>query len=140
MLFLPDSKSGQRPVVLNAAALLILANTPRVTDYVIPGTKTGQPRADLKRPWLAIKRRAGLTGKRIRVHDLRHTFASVGVGGGMGLPIVGKLLGHLNPSTTARYAHLEIDPVRRATDQIGSRIADAMGDNPRLALPPPTPQ
>ncbi|HEX4238246.1 MAG TPA: tyrosine-type recombinase/integrase [Xanthobacteraceae bacterium] len=69
-------------------------------------------------------RRAGLKG--LRIHDLRHTHASVGAGLGLGLPIIGKLLGHTQPSTTARYAHLDADPLRRASNHIGSQLAAAM--------------
>ena len=74
----------------------------------------------------SVVKRAGLNG--LRIHDLRHTHASVGAGLGLGLPIIGKLLGHTQPSTTARYAHLDNDPLRRASEQIGSRLAAAMGD------------
>ncbi|MGC4027039.1 MAG: tyrosine-type recombinase/integrase [Mesorhizobium sp.] len=64
----------------------------------------------------------------LRIHDLRHNFASFGAGGGMGLPIIGKLLGHAQPATTARYAHLDTDPLRRASNAIGNSIAAAMGE------------
>jgi integrase len=136
LLLLPDSKTGKKAIVLNAPALDILANLPRVGAYVIAGQTTGsdldKPRADLNRPWRAIVKRAGLPG--LRIHDLRHTHASVGAGLGLGLPIIGKLLGHTQPATTARYAHLDADPLRRASEHIGSRLAAAMGDlNPRPA-------
>ena len=62
------------------------------------------------------------------MHDLRHTHASVGVGAGVGLPIIGKLLGHTNVDTTQRYAHIAEDPVRRASERIGSDIAAALGE------------
>lgn len=65
---------------------------------------------------------------RAAIHDLRHTHASVGAGAGLGLPIIGKLLGHTQAATTARYAHLDADPLRRASDRIGAHIAAAMGD------------
>jgi integrase len=130
MLLLPDSKTGKKAVVLNAPALDVLSNLPRVGSYVIAGQAAGtdkeQPRADLKRPWAAVAKRAGLEA--VRIHDLRHTHASVGAGAGLGLPIIGKLLGHSQASTTARYAHLDADPLRRASDRIGSHIATAMGD------------
>jgi integrase len=130
LLLLPDSKTGKKAIVLNAPALDILANLPRVGTYVIAGQAAGtdndKPRADLNRPWRAIVKRAGLNG--LRIHDLRHTHASVGAGLGLGLPIIGKLLGHTQPSTTARYAHLDTDPVRRASEHIGSQLAAAMGD------------
>jgi integrase len=130
LLLLPDSKTGKKAIVLNAPALDILANLPRVGAYVIAGQAAGtddeKPRADLNRPWRAIVKRAGLNG--LRIHDLRHTHASVGAGLGLGLPIIGRLLGHTQPSTTARYAHLDNDPLRRASEHIGSRLATAMGD------------
>jgi integrase len=130
MLLLPDSKTGKKAIVLNAPALEVLANLPRLGAYVIAGNSAGtdgeQPRSDLKRPWAAVAKRAGLDG--VRIHDLRHTHASVGAGAGLGLPIIGKLLGHTQASTTARYAHLDADPLRRASDRIGSHIAAAMGD------------
>jgi integrase len=69
----------------------------------------------------------------VRVHDLRHSYASVGAGASLGLPIIGRLLGHTQPATTARYAHLDADPLRRAAEAIGATIAAPMngsaGDN-----------
>ncbi len=124
MLHLPDSKTGKKSVVLNAPALEILTTLPRASAYVIAGTDPAQPRSDLKRPWTLVCRRAGLEG--LRLHDLRHSFASVGAGAGLGLPVIGKLLGHASPTTTAKYAHLDNDPVRRATNAIGATIAAAM--------------
>src|SRR6478672_9392700 len=130
LLLLPTSKTGKKTIVLNAPALAILANLPRVGAYVIAGQAAGtdddKPRSDLNRPWRAIVKRAGLTN--LRIHDLRHTHASVGAGLGLGLPIIGKLLGHTKASTTQRYAHLDTDPLRRASEHIGTRLAGAMGD------------
>jgi integrase len=63
----------------------------------------------------------------LRIHDLRHTHASIGAGLSLGLPIIGKLLGHTNPATTQKYAHLDSHPLRRASDRIGNRVAEAMG-------------
>jgi integrase len=83
-LFLPDSKSGRKTVILNARALAVLNAMERVGPYVVPGDDPQQPRHDLKRPWDAVTKRAGLTG--VRLHDLRHTYASFGAGGGLGLP------------------------------------------------------
>ncbi len=123
-MFLGDSKTGKKSIVLNAPALAILQGLPNRGPFVIPGGKSDAPRADLKRLWQAIIARADLHG--VRIHDLRHTFASVGAGGGLGLPIVGKLFGHSQPSTTQRYAHLDADPLRRAADTIGATIAAAM--------------
>jgi integrase len=62
----------------------------------------------------------------LRLHDLRHSFASFGAAASLGLPIIGKLLGHASPATTARYAHLDNDPLRRATNTIGATIAAAL--------------
>jgi len=89
-LFLPDSKTGRKPVVLNAPALAVLSELPRHGDYVIAGDELGKSRYDLKKPWRLIRRCARLDG--LRLHDLRHTHASFGVAAGFGLPIVGKLI------------------------------------------------
>lgn len=130
LLFLPDSKTGKKAIVLNAPAMAVLAGLPRIGAYVVAGQAAGtdseKPRADLNKPWRAIRKRAGLDG--VRIHDLRHTHASIGAGAGLGLPIIGKLLGHTKASTTQRYAHLDNDPLRRASENIGSRIAAAMGE------------
>lgn len=102
MLNLLNSKTGRKNVILNAPALAVIGTLPRMGDYLIHGERPDKPRADLKRPWAIVCRRAGLEG--VRIHDLRHSFASIGVGTGHGLPIVGKLLGHADASSTARYA------------------------------------
>lgn len=125
MLNLPDSKTGKKSIILNAPALSILDTLPRASEYVIAGEAPDKPRADLRKPWEAIKRAADLRG--MRLHDLRHSFASVGAGGGLGLPIVGKLLGHRSAATTERYAHLDADPLRQASERIAGRIEAAMG-------------
>jgi integrase len=126
VIFLADSKTGARPVYLSAAAQEVLASLKRIegNPFIIPGAGAGAPRADLKKPWAAVSRAAGLKG--VRLHDLRHSFASFGAGASLGLPIIGKLLGHSQPATTARYAHLDADPMRRAVDTIGSAISGAM--------------
>ncbi len=130
LLILPDSKTGQKVIVLNAPAMAILNDLSRIGIYVIAGDSVGtdeeKPRSDLKRPWAMVTRQAGLEG--LRIHDLRHNFAAFGAGGGMGLPVIGKLLGHSQPQTTARYAHLDNDPLKRASNAIGATIAAAMGE------------
>ena len=126
MLLLPDSKTGRKPVILSAAAMAVLDGIPQAGDYVIAGKKPEQARRDLKRPWEAIRARAGL-GK-LRLHDLRHTFAATGAGSNLGLPVIGKLLGHKNAETTSRYAHLAADPLRAAADAIASRLNTEMGE------------
>ena len=124
MLFLPDSKTGRKAVVLSGAAQEVLSALPRVGVYAIASNEPDRPRHDLKKPWAAISRRAGLEG--LRLHDLRHTFASVGAASGMSLPVIGGLLGHADSATTQRYAHLQVDPVRAAADVIAGRIAEAL--------------
>jgi integrase len=127
LIFLADSKTGKKPLYLSAAAQEVLADIPRIegNPHVVAGAKDGAPRSDLKKPWAAVSRAAGLEG--VRIHDLRHSFASFGAGASLGLPIIGKLLGHSQPATTARYAHLDTDPMRRAANTIGATISAAMG-------------
>lgn len=129
LLFLPDSKTGRKTVVLSAPAAAVIDSLPRIGVYVIAGETVGQkdekPRADIKKPWAAVRRRAGLAG--VRLHDIRHSFASVGVGASLGLPIVGRLLGHTQASTTQRYAHLADDPVCAAANVIANKIDATMG-------------
>ena len=135
MLNLPDSKTDEKSIYLSAAALSVLSALPRIAGnpFIFLGEgkkrigdadRVVAPRADLKKPWAAICNAAGLPG--LRLHDLRHTFASYGAGAQLGLPIIGKLLGHSQPGTTARYAHLDADPMHRAADAIGSTIDAAM--------------
>jgi integrase len=135
VIFLPESKTGKKTIYLSAAALEILAGVPRLVGnpYVFPGGVEGKPRAVLKKPWTAVAKAAGLEG--VRIHDLRHSFASFGAGASMGLPIIGKLLGHSQPATTARYAHLDADPMRRAVETIGATIAGAMAGGEKSAAP-----
>jgi integrase len=112
----------------------VLADLPRIegNPHVIAGAKDGAPRSDLKKPWAAVSRAAGLEG--VRIHDLRHSFASFGAGASLGLPIIGKLLGHSQLATTARYAHLDADPMRRAANPIGATISAAMGGHTEANL------
>lgn len=121
---IPDGKGGKQTLVLSSAAIEVIEGLERSGEYVIAGRYPGTPRRDIKRPWSRIREHAGLEG--VRIHDLRHSFASVGVGVGLGLPIVGKLLGHKKTSTTAKYAHLDTEPQRRVTNTIGDLIAGAM--------------
>ena len=131
-LFLPDSKTGRKTIILNAPALAVLNSLEQVGPYVVPGDDPEQPRHDLKRPWDAVTKRAGLSG--VRLHDLRHTYASFGACGGLGLPILGRLLGHAQAATTARYAHLDNDPLRRASEAIAGRISAALEGKPAASV------
>jgi integrase len=121
---LPDSKTGRKTIVMSAATINLLRDRERRGPFVIPGLDADRSRSDLNKPWRAIQRHAGLKG--VRIHDLRHTFASIGAGASLGLPIVGKLLGHSQPATTARYAHLDADPLRRASNVIGDHLTAAL--------------
>lgn len=125
-LSLPESKTGAKTIYLNAPALEVLANTKVIKDnpYVVTGRKKGHRFVGLQKPWQEIRKVAELDG--LRLHDLRHAFASTGVSGGLSLPIIGKMLGHTQASTTERYAHLASDPVREANEAIGATIAAAM--------------
>ena len=125
-LRLPDSKTGAKVVYLNAPARVLLQELPRMTDNprVIPGMRADSASAAIENAWERVRAAAGLVG--VRLHDLRHSFASVGAAGGLSLPIIGALLGHKHATTTARYAHLSADPLRAANDAVGVRIAAAM--------------
>ena len=131
LLLLPDSKTGKKAVVLNAPALQLLNDLDRIGEFVVLGDNLSKPRSDLARPWALIRHYAELQD--VRIHDLRHTHASVGAGSGMGLPLIGKLLGHKHQATTMKYAHLDNDPLRRASNTIGITIAAALGDVPPTA-------
>jgi integrase len=126
LLRLPDSKTGAKLIYLNAAAIQLLRRIPRMKDnaYVIAGGKPGAHLVELQKPWRRIRAKANLDD--VRIHDLRHSFASVAAGTGMSLPMIGKLLGHSQPVTTARYAHLAADPIRAASNLIGAELTAAM--------------
>ena len=121
-LGLPESKIGFRIIHLNDAAVDVLNDIIAVpgNPYVITGNKEGSHLVNIKDPWKVIRDDAGLLN--FRLHDLRHSFASYAVSSGMSLPIVGALLGHSQPSTTARYAHLASDPLKAAVQKIGDEI------------------
>lgn len=126
LLFLPDSKTGQKTIRLSAAAIDILKALPRMTGnpYVLPGRREGQHLINLQKPWRRIRENAGIPD--VRIHDLRHSFASVAAASGGSLPMIGKLLGHTQPQTTARYAHLADDPLKELNERVGGAITDAL--------------
>src|SRR5262245_216069 len=130
-LMLPDSKTGRKAIHLNAPALALLQTIPRLegNPYVICGEKAGQHFVNLQKPWRRIRSAAKLED--VRLHDLRHSFASVAAAGGQSLVVIGKLLGHSQPATTARYAHLADDPVKAASDTVGRHIGAAMDGGAR---------
>ena len=126
-LRLPDSKTGAKVVHLGDPAMSVLRGIPRNDDnpWVIAGPRTGKPMSDLDYYWQRIRDRAELEG--VRIHDLRHSYASGGLLVGEGLPMIGKLLGHNHVHTTARYAHLANDPLKSAANRIALRIAEVAG-------------
>ncbi|WP_265001377.1 site-specific integrase, partial [Komagataeibacter sucrofermentans] len=126
---LPDTKNGARTVQLGESAVGLLGGIPRVegNPYVITGRKEGGHLTDLEKPWRRIRKEAGLED--VRIHDLRHSFASDALELGEDLIMIGKLLGHRDLKSTARYAHLKKEPIQRAVKGIDLKISAA------LALP-----
>lgn len=134
MMVLPETKTGSRVVYLSAPALEVLSSLPRQkkNPYVIVGQSEGKRLVNLRKVWLRICKVARLKG--VRIHDLRHSFASVGAAGGVPLQMVGKLLGHAKSSTTEKYSHLAADPVKAANEVMGKQIAAMLkGDKGKLA-------
>ena len=126
-LRLPDTKTGGRAVPLAPSAVRLLQTLPRDDDnpWVIAGKKPGSHLTDLQHPWRRIRARANLED--VRIHDLRHSFASRALALGEGLPMIGKLLGHTQVQTTARYAHLARDTVKASAARIGDSIYGDLG-------------
>jgi integrase len=126
LLLLPDSKTGQKAIVLNNAAVEVLGHIPKYegNPYVIVGNRHGRHLVNLQKPWQIIRQAAGLG--EVRLHDLRHTFASIAVASGGSLPMIGRMLGHSEPKTTQRYAHLTDDPIHVLTQTTGDVIAGAL--------------
>ncbi len=124
---LPDSKTGAKTLHLPPPALAVLSELPRLdgNPHVIAGANPGAALVNLEKPWRSIRKAAGLDD--VRMHDLRHAFASVAASCGLGLPIIGKMLGHTQAATTHRYAHLASDPVKAAAAVVAGKIAAAMG-------------
>jgi len=127
VLRLPDSKSGAKVVHLGQPAVELLRDAQRIegNPWVIAGTLPNKRLSDLQPFWQRVRARAGV--KDVRIHDLRHTFASTAVASGQGLPMIGKLLGHTQVQTTARYAHLAAEPVRMAADAVAQNLRQSLG-------------
>ena len=122
-LRLADAKTGARVVLLSPSAMKLLAGLPRElgNPWVIPGRKPGMHMSNVDQAWRAVRARAGLED--VRIHDLRHSYASRALALGESIPMIGELLGHSQVETTARYAHLARDSVQEAADRIADSIA-----------------
>lgn len=125
ILTLGDSKTGRSVRPIGAPAVQLLASLPRSGDFVLPGRFGERPIEGLRRLWDAVRHEADLP--EVRLHDLRHTMASVAAGEGQSLLIIGKVLGHKRAATTQRYAHLADDPVKAAADKTAGTIASLLG-------------
>lgn len=134
---LPDSKTGAKTVYLNDLAMEVLRSIPRQrhSPYVFPGLFDGHIQSP-KDSWNRIRRHAGLP--RLRMHDLRHVFASIGVSTGGSIQVTGKLLGHSRVSTTERYAHLAAAPLLAESDRVGRELAARVNRKDADAFEPPS--
>ena len=127
-LRLTDSKTGQKTVPLSPAAARVISARPRTggSPWVIPGRAPEGPLRNVNRSWGKVRERAGLAD--VRLHDLRHSFASRALALGESLPMIGKLLGHARIQTTARYAHLAENSVRESAARVAAGIGtDLLG-------------
>lgn len=131
-LVLPDSKTGFKTLPLSSPAREVIEGLPVVkgNDYVLPGRLSGAHFVGIQKIWERIAAKANLQD--LRLHDLRHSYASVGAAAGLGLPIIGALLGHMDASTTQRYSHLAQDPLKAAAELISNRIDKAMKAPPKI--------
>lgn len=123
-LLVPRSKSGRaRVIALNQAAIALLQAAPRIAGnpYILPSPVNGRPSPSLFFPWDRIRKRAGLED--VRLHDLRHSFASFLVNRGVSLYVAQGLLGHLHARTTQRYAHLTRETLSDAADLMQDVVA-----------------
>lgn len=121
-LRLRDSKTGKKLIYLSTVAIELLKHIPQEVGnpFVICGGKEGAHLINLQKPWQRIREKVGLDD--VRLHDLRHTFASIAASNGLSLPIIGALLGHKQTQTTARYAHLIGQPLIEASEKISGQI------------------
>ena len=123
---LPDSKTGPKSIQLPPPARTVLQSLSRTGDFVFPNRNIDGPMKDLGKRWVKLRRVAALDD--VRIHDLRHTYASHAVMSGLELYTVGRLLGHADVATTERYAHLADAHVRKAAGKISRIVNDAMAE------------
>ena len=134
-LRLRDSKTGPRTISLSPEAAAVLSGIPRLPDnpFVIPGKIKGKAMRNLNDPWEVICERARLED--MRLHDCRHSYASRALALGESLPMIGRLLGHTQVETTARYAHLAEDSVKESGVRVAESIAtDLLVKYPRFGI------
>ena len=137
-LLVPVSKTGRpRMIVLCRSAMSLLEELrySAKSEFIFPSPITGRPSPSLHFPWRRIKRRAGLPG--LRLHDLRHSFASFLVNGGVSLYVVQQLLGHVNYRTTQRYAHLMPEALTKAVASLDEHLLGEPARPADLWLPQP---
>jgi integrase len=128
LIRLPDSKNNEpRTIHLSDSAVEVLRNTPHAGPFVVAGMKRGVPYKNLTHAWARARKYAGLDD--VRLHDLRHSYASLAAGRGVSLYTIGKLLGHKDPVSTQRYAHLARDAVQAVNDELGTAMQAAIDNN-----------
>ena len=126
-IFLPDSKSGPRTVWLSSAARAVIDAIPRYSEdcpYLFPGRPPTRPLHNITSHWSRIRIEAGLAG--VRLHDLRHTWASVAAMNGVDMVTIARLLGHALVETTERYVHLSDQSVTEAADRVSAHLSAAL--------------
>ena len=129
---LPDSKTGAKTVYFSEVVANILRGIKKLPDnpYVITGQVAGNHLNNLEKPWRRIRKDCGLDD--VRIHDLRHSFASMAAASGMSLPLIGAMLGHSQTQTTAQYVHLIGEPMRQAANEVNKTILEAMGNSGKV--------
>ena len=137
-IMLPDSKTGKKDIFLSVKALKVLEwikthGRDPSSPFILPGRTTGKPLNNLSKSWHRLCKQAELVG--VRLHDLRHTAASIAAGEGASLSLIGRLLGHTQAQTTLRYAHIDVDPALRVADQLGNSVAAALDKRSGPAKP-----
>lgn len=133
-LRLPESKTGKKVIHLSPVAMAVLERIPHLDNnpFIICGVRPGRPMIAPYKGFRRLMARARITG--VTPHDLRRTYASMGLGGGLTLPQIGALLGHSTAETTNRYAFLQTDPARQSTRQIGEALAQLLDGPSQLRL------
>ena len=129
-LYFDDSKTGQKTIPVSTEVVTLLKEVWSERDtkssFVFPNASGNSPYVGTPKVWTELRRRFG--DDKLRLHDLRHTFASLAVAGGASLPMIGALLGHKDATTTQQYAHLTDDPLRSISEQISAKILAGLNE------------